>query len=78
MMLQKNFKAPGTMKYAMRWIISSYTYTWAVGVPGSLPSKPLSAFDLVDKAAISGLRLVQIADNLPLETMDQSELHESS
>jgi sugar phosphate isomerase/epimerase len=47
--------------------ISSYTYTWAVGVPGSLPAKQLSAFDLVDKSAASGLNLVQIADNLPLE-----------
>lgn len=47
--------------------ISSYTYTWAVGVQGSLPAKQFSAFDLVEKAASSGLNLVQIADNLPLE-----------
>lgn len=54
--------------------ISSYTYTWAVGVPGSLPAKPLSAFDLVDKAAASGLNLVQIADNLPLEIWSAEHL----
>lgn len=47
--------------------ISSYTYTWAVGVPGSLPDKPLSAFGLIEKAHLSGLKVVQIADNLPLE-----------
>lgn len=47
--------------------ISSYTYTWAVGVPGLMPAKPLSAYDLIDKASFAGLRLVQIADNLPLE-----------
>jgi 3-oxoisoapionate decarboxylase len=58
----------------MRLGISSYTYTWAVGVPGSLPAKPLSAFGLVDKAAASGLKLVQIADNLPLEKMKEDEL----
>jgi len=58
----------------MRLGLSSYTYTWAVGVPGSLPPKQLSAFDLVDKAAASGLKLVQIADNLPLETMAKSEV----
>jgi len=58
----------------MRLGLSSYTYTWAVGIPGSIPSKLLSAFDLVEKAEISGLSLVQIADNLPLETMNQSEL----
>jgi sugar phosphate isomerase/epimerase len=54
--------------------LSSYTYTWAVGVPGSLPSKPLSAYDLVDKAVACSLKLVQIADNLPLEGMTDKQL----
>jgi sugar phosphate isomerase/epimerase len=58
----------------MRLGLSSYTYTWAVGVPGSLPLKQLTAFDLVEKAFLSGLNLVQIADNMPLETMAQSDL----
>jgi sugar phosphate isomerase/epimerase len=58
----------------MKLGVSSYTYTWAVGVPGSMPVKPLSANDLVDKAAASGLMLVQIADNLPLEKMNRNEL----
>ncbi|MBK7134420.1 MAG: sugar phosphate isomerase/epimerase [Bacteroidales bacterium] len=58
----------------MRLGLSSYTYTWAVGVPGSLPAKPLSAYDLVDRSARSGLRLIQIADNLPLEMMTVTEL----
>jgi 3-oxoisoapionate decarboxylase len=53
--------------------ISSYTYTWAVGVPGSMPVKPLSAKGLIDKASSAGIPVVQIADNLPLErlTLDQ-------
>jgi 3-oxoisoapionate decarboxylase len=54
--------------------LSSYTYTWAVGVPGSMPLKPLSPEDLVDKAVAAGLGLVQIADNLPLEKMKEDEL----
>jgi sugar phosphate isomerase/epimerase len=54
--------------------ISSYTYTWSVGVPGSLPEKQLSAYDLADKAAEFGLKLVQIADNLPLEKLTENEL----
>jgi 3-oxoisoapionate decarboxylase len=54
--------------------LSSYTYTWAVGVPGSLPSRCLNATDLVDKAFSSGLNLVQIADNLPLESLPGDEL----
>jgi 3-oxoisoapionate decarboxylase len=58
----------------MRLGVSSYTYTWAVGVPGSIPAKPFSANDLVDKAAASRLKLVQIADNLPLEKMKEQEL----
>ncbi len=58
----------------MRLGLSSYTYTWAVGVPGSLPAKPLSAYDLVDRSVRSGLKLVQIADNLPLEMMTGGEL----
>jgi sugar phosphate isomerase/epimerase len=58
----------------MRLGLSSYTYTWAVGVPGRLPEKPLSAYDLVDKAFSAGLSLVQIADNLPLENFSDNEL----
>ena len=54
--------------------ISSYTYTWAVGVPGSVLSSPLSAHGLIDKAAAAGLKLVQIADNLPLEELTDHEL----
>ncbi len=58
----------------MRLGLSSYTYSWAVGVPGSLPEKQLSAIDLADKAASAGLKLIQIADNLPLEMMTENEL----
>ncbi len=54
--------------------ISSYTYTWAIGVTGSMPDKPMSATDLVDQTAAFGLKLVQIADNLPLENYTDPEL----
>jgi sugar phosphate isomerase/epimerase len=54
--------------------LSSYTYTWAVGVPGSIPQKPLTAYDLIDKTAGKGLALLQVADNLPLETLALTEL----
>jgi sugar phosphate isomerase/epimerase len=56
--------------------VSSYTYTWAVGVPGSVPSKPLAAEGIIDKAYHSGLRVVQIADNLPLEKLNGQHLRE--
>jgi 3-oxoisoapionate decarboxylase len=54
--------------------ISSYTYTWAVGVPGSIPARPLTVYDLVDLARISGVKRVQIADNFPLEGMTYEQL----
>jgi len=54
--------------------ISSYTYTWAVGVPGCPPPQPMRAVDLLDKAAGLGLQVVQIADNLPLDRLAASEL----
>lgn len=54
--------------------ISSYTYTWAIGVPGKEPANPMSVFQLIEKAAESGVRVVQIADNLPLDQFSKSEL----
>jgi len=58
----------------MEFGISTYTYTWAVGVPGSLPENPMTPYQLIDKTAEKGLNLLQIADNLPLETYSLSEL----
>lgn len=54
--------------------ISSFTYTWAVGVPGHPPDRPLTAVDLLDRAAGFGLSLVQICDNLPLDRLSAAEL----
>jgi 3-oxoisoapionate decarboxylase len=54
--------------------LSSYTYTWSIGVPGSMADKPLSAYGLIDRASRFGLKLVQIADNLPLEELSDDEL----
>lgn len=54
--------------------ISSYTYTWAVGVPGSQSPKTFSAYNLIDKAFETGVKLIQIADNLPLGKFSRAEL----
>ncbi|HAQ21691.1 MAG TPA: hypothetical protein DCR40_21040 [Prolixibacteraceae bacterium] len=56
--------------------ISSYTFTWAIGVPGSEPEKPMSVFELIEKAKAFGVSVVQIADNLPLEKFSVHELEE--
>ena len=59
----------------MRLGIGTYTYTWAVGVPGHLPDNPLTATDIVRKASTAGLHCAQIADNLPLEELSTEERH---
>lgn len=54
--------------------LSSFTYTWAVGVPGHNPSRPLSAASLVRRAAALGVPVVQFADNLDLAGLPTAEL----
>ncbi|NMC37628.1 MAG: TIM barrel protein [Bacteroidales bacterium] len=58
----------------MRLGLSSYTYTWAIGVPGSEPENPMLLCQLLEKAEASGIDLVQIADNLPVEKLKSEEL----
>jgi sugar phosphate isomerase/epimerase len=54
--------------------ISTYTYTWAIGVPGKEPKNPMTIFQLMDKAVDLGIQIVQVADNLPLDRFGQTEL----
>jgi 3-oxoisoapionate decarboxylase len=58
----------------MRLGISSYTFTWAMGVPGHLPEQPMSALDLLERAHQLGVGVVQIADNLPLHKLAEAEI----
>lgn len=58
----------------MRIGLSTYTYSWAVGVPGHEPAEPLSAIQLVDRASALGVPTVQIANNLPLEATSDQDL----
>ncbi|MBN1108579.1 MAG: sugar phosphate isomerase/epimerase [Bacteroidales bacterium] len=58
----------------MKLGISSYSYTWAVGVPGHMPSVTLDETDLLDRAEELNVKLVQIADNMPLHKMTESQL----
>ncbi len=52
----------------MKLEISSYTGTWAIGVPGYDLVQPMTALELADPAAALGVDIVQIGDNLPLGT----------
>jgi 3-oxoisoapionate decarboxylase len=54
--------------------IGSYTFTWAVGVPGHIPPYPLDEMGLIGKASELGVGLIQIADNLPLDKMDDKRI----
>ena len=54
--------------------LGTYAYAWAIGIPGYPPLRPMSAVDFVDRAAALGLRVIQIADNLPLHQMKPNEM----
>ena len=43
----------------MRAGLSSYTYTWAVGVPGYSPHRPLTLVQLLERAASLSVSVVQ-------------------
>jgi sugar phosphate isomerase/epimerase len=58
----------------MRLGISSYTFSWAVGVPGREPASPVGPMELLDKAVQLGVRVVQVIDNLPLLGRPKGEL----
>ncbi len=58
----------------MRLGIGSYTFAWAIGVPGKLPPKPMRPSDLVDAASRLGVRTVQFCDNLPLLRLSEPQL----
>jgi sugar phosphate isomerase/epimerase len=60
----------------MRLGIGSYTYTWAIGVPGRMPASPLTARELLERAAALGVRVVQFCDNLPLTRLGPADLDE--
>lgn len=59
----------------MRIGISSWTYTWNLGVNGyPFPKEPMDVFSLLKKAHELGCDVLQIADNLPLESLSDGEL----
>lgn len=57
----------------MRLALSTFTYTWSVGVPGSPPAAPWGVDALVDACVELGVDALQIADNLPLHTLDDED-----
>ncbi|WP_157972101.1 sugar phosphate isomerase/epimerase family protein [Pleomorphovibrio marinus] len=62
----------------MKLGISSYTYTWSIGVGNQIPPTPMGAYDLIHTAKGFGLSKVQLADNIPLHHWPQEELQQLS
>jgi len=58
----------------MKLGISTYTFTWAIGVPENMPKKPLTIFGLIDKAVKYKVDCVQIADNIPMHEFNDDYL----
>jgi 3-oxoisoapionate decarboxylase len=58
----------------MKLGVSSYTFAWAIGAPGYPPAVPMNTFDLLDLAHDLKVGVVQIADNLPLDQLSDSDL----
>jgi 3-oxoisoapionate decarboxylase len=54
----------------MKLGISSYAYTWSIGVPGLMPPEPMNCFQLLEQAKTLGVSCLQIADNLPLHELE--------
>jgi sugar phosphate isomerase/epimerase len=57
----------------MKLGLSTFAYTWSFGFAGKVPAAPLDAFTFLHKAAGLGARVVQIADNVPLDTLSADE-----
>jgi sugar phosphate isomerase/epimerase len=58
----------------MKLGIGSYTYTWAVGVPGQMPVRPLTAMDLCLQAEALGVNVVQLCENIRLKPEENEHL----
>jgi len=58
----------------MKLGIGSYTYMWSIGFERARPARPMSAFDLLERARQLGVRVVQFGPNLPLEGVDLERL----
>jgi sugar phosphate isomerase/epimerase len=60
----------------MRLGIGSYTYGWAVGTADHRPARAPGAADLVSRAVVLGVGVVQLCDNLPPQTWESRAVAE--
>jgi sugar phosphate isomerase/epimerase len=57
----------------MKLGVSTFAFTWSIGFAEQVPAAPMNAFEFLRKAAGMGARLVQIADNIPLDSLSSVE-----
>ncbi len=55
--------------------LGSYAFRWSIGIKDRIPETPKSAFDLLSEARRLGLKVVQYADNLPLDRLSEKDQH---
>lgn len=60
----------------MKLGVSTFAYTWEIGVPGCMPSHPLSGKEFLKTARKHGFSLVQVSDNLPLADFSPEALED--
>ena len=59
----------------MKLGLGTYTYAWAIGVPGqAAPDRPMGALDFLEEAIRLEVGVVQFCDNLPLTRLNDAEL----
>lgn len=54
--------------------LSSYTWSWAVGVKGYEPEKPIGIMDLFEMTKSRGIPVLQIIHNINLHEMSEEEV----
>lgn len=55
--------------------LGSYAFRWAIGIKDQHPDSPMTAFDVLNAAAHYGLKVVQYADNMPLDQLTEADHH---
>ena len=58
----------------MKLGVSSYTFTWAIGVQGYFPVKRMDETGLLDLVKELDIGLLQIADNMPMHEMSEERI----
>jgi sugar phosphate isomerase/epimerase len=57
----------------MKLGISTYAYTWSIGIKGVEPAYRMTVLDVLQKAHELGVKVVQVGPNLPLDRLTQQE-----